>query len=48
VNGPPIEREEVVALRFTVNDISVTLEKIRRLLAEEDDDGEEEEEADAG
>jgi hypothetical protein len=48
VNGLPIEREEVVALLFTVNDISVTLEKIRRLLAEEDDDGEEEEEADAG
>ncbi len=48
MNGLLIEREEVVALLFTVNDISVSLDKIRRLLAEEGDDGEEEEEADGG
>jgi hypothetical protein len=48
VTEPVIERGEVVALLFAVNDISVSLEKIRRLLGEEDDDGEEEEEADAG
>ena len=39
-----IERGEVVALLFTVNDISVTLTKIERLLR----GGDEEEEADEG
>ena len=41
---PVIERGEVVALLFTVNDISVTLTKIERLLR----GGDEEEEADEG
>jgi hypothetical protein len=39
-----IERDEIVALLFTVNDISVTLTRIERLLGGED----EEEEADEG
>ena len=41
---PVIERTEVVALLFNVNDIVSALERIERLLGE--DDGEEE--ADAG
>jgi hypothetical protein len=40
VDEPLIERPEVVALLFTVGDIAVTLDAIRRLLQEED--GEEE------
>jgi hypothetical protein len=40
VDEPLIERPEVVALLFTVSDIAVTLDAIRRLLQE--DDGEEE------
>ena len=39
-----IERDEVVALLFTVNDISVTLTRIEQLLRGDD----EEEEADEG
>jgi hypothetical protein len=39
-----IERDEVVALLFAVNDISVTLTKIEQLLG----GGDEEEEADEG
>jgi hypothetical protein len=39
---PLIERTEVVALLFTVNDIAVTLANIEKLLGEEEDDGEEE------
>jgi hypothetical protein len=39
---PLIERSEVVALLFAVNDIAVTLTNIEKLLGEEDDDGEEE------
>lgn len=37
---PLIAREEVVALRFTLSDISMTLTNIERLLG--GDDGEEE------
>jgi hypothetical protein len=44
VTEPIIEREEVVALLFTVTDIAVNVEKIRFLLGgdgveEEDDEG---------
>lgn len=39
---PVIERTEVVALLFTVNDIAVTLTNIEKLLGEEGNDGEEE------
>jgi hypothetical protein len=45
VPEPVIERAEVVALLFTVSDISVTLDRIERLLRGEDD-GEEEAEND--
>ena len=36
-----IEREEVVALLFSVHDISATLERIEQLLLEDDDEAEE-------
>jgi hypothetical protein len=39
---PLIERAEVVALRFNVSDIAVTLTNIERLLGEDEGDGEEE------
>jgi hypothetical protein len=39
-----IERDEVVALRFNVSDIAVTLTRIERLLGEDD----EEEQTDEG
>jgi hypothetical protein len=45
VSDPVIEREEVVALLFSINDIAATLERIEQLIGE--DDGEEEE-ADGG
>ena len=41
MDEPVIDREEVVALRFTLNDISRTPVRIERLLG--GDDGEEEE-----
>jgi hypothetical protein len=40
----PIERDEIVALLFTVNDISVTLTRIERLLGGEDGEEEADEE----
>jgi hypothetical protein len=40
----PIERDEIVALLFTVNDISVTLTRIERLLGGEDEEEEADEE----
>jgi hypothetical protein len=40
--GPPIERDEVVALLFNVSDIAVGIETMVRLLSG-GDDGEEEE-----
>jgi hypothetical protein len=40
VDEPVIYRDEVVALQFTLNDISRTLVRIEELLGE--DDGEEE------
>ena len=43
MDEPVIYREEVVALQFTLNDISATLLQIERLLGEDEDDGEEEE-----
>jgi len=33
----PIERDEIVALLFTVSDISATLRRIERLLEDEDE-----------
>jgi len=42
VTEPAIHREEVVALLFSVYDISETLTKIHLLLLGEEDDGEEE------
>lgn len=40
---PLIERAEVAALLFAVNDISATLERIEELLREDDDEPEEDE-----
>jgi hypothetical protein len=38
-----IERDEIVALLFAVNDISATLVRIERLLREDDGEAEEDE-----
>jgi len=43
MDEPVIYRAEVVALQFTLNDISATLLQIERLLGEDEGGGEEEE-----
>jgi hypothetical protein len=42
VDEPVIYRDEVVALQFTLNDVSATLLQIERLLGEDEENGEEE------
>jgi hypothetical protein len=42
VSEPLIERDEVVALPFAVNDINETLLRIERLLQEDDGEAEDE------
>jgi hypothetical protein len=43
VDEPLIERAEAVALRFSVNDINETLQRIERLVQEDDGEAEEDE-----
>jgi hypothetical protein len=42
MDEPVIYRDEVVALQFTLNDVSATLLQIERLLGEDEENGEEE------